>query len=362
MNSVPLSLSRRKVPPLNKVVRREYWLRLAAVIGLLAIGFWALLAVENLLVSFVLAFVISYLFNPIVSNFERKGYDRSLTIILLFLVSGVFVGVSISLVGPLVSSQLASIQSDLPKYAEGVTTLVANIEERLSSILSSVYEFNLSSSAGNFFQRWIGDTLSSIPTIAQKTFTTLILAPFFAFFMLRDGRSITRQLLAMVPNNLFEMALSLTHEINRQIGGFIRARLLEALIVGIVVWIGLEIIGFEYAPVLALFAGLTNLIPYVGPVIGAIPAFILALVNQDTGLTIVLMTSVYVIAQLIDMLFIIPLVVAKIVNLHPVTVVIVIIIGAQVLGVLGMIISIPATSALKLTVSTVYNHILGFRT
>ena len=73
------------------------------------------------------------------------------------------------------------------------------------------------------------------------------------------------------------------------------------------------------------------------------------------------MSSVYFIAQLIDTLLIIPLVIAKIVNLHPVTVVIAIIIGSQLMGVLGMIISIPVASALKVTTSAVYNHVVGFR-
>ncbi len=314
-----------------------------------------------MLVSFLLAFVISYLFNPIVSHFERMGFDRSLCISVLFLISGILIGTIISLVSPLITNQLQNIQSELPKYAEGITSLVAYVEDRLSSTLSSFYDFNLSQESGALFQSWIGSTLSSLPVLAQKTFTTIILAPFFAFFMLRDGRNISRKLLSMVPNNLFEIALSLTHDINEQIGGFIRARLLEALIVGLVVWLGLGIMGFRYATVLAIFAALTNLIPYIGPLIGAIPAFAIALINQDPWLTILIMTSVYAIAQIIDMLFIIPLVVAKIVNLHPVTVVIVIIIGSQVMGILGMIISIPATSALKLTVSTVYNHIVGFR-
>ena len=78
-------------------------------------------------------------------------------------------------------------------------------------------------------------------------------------------------------------------------------------------------------------------------------------------MTVLLMSSVYFVAQLIDTVVIIPLVIAKIVNLHPVTVVIVIIIGSQLMGILGMIISIPVASAIKVTITAFYNHIVGFR-
>jgi putative permease len=194
-----------------------------------------------------------------------------------------------------------------------------------------------------------------------------LLAPFLAYFMLQDGRGVSRTLLSMVPNNLIELALNLHHQINDQMGGFIRARFLEAAIVGLVVWIGLAIIGYPYAPLLAIFAALTNLIPYIGPIIGAVPAVLIALISEEgamyhsMSISLVIVTSIYFIAQLIDVLFIIPFVVAKIVNLHPVTVILVIIIGAQLMGILGMVISIPVASVLKLTLNAVYNHLLDFR-
>jgi putative permease len=120
-------------------------------------------------------------------------------------------------------------------------------------------------------------------------------------------------------------------------------------------------VGFEYALLLAVFAGLSNLIPYIGPVVGAIPAVLIVLVNSVPGLEFLIVIAVYIVAQLIDNFFIIPLVVVKIVNLHPVTVAIVIIIGAQIGGILGMIISIPVACILKLTITTNYSHLVEFQ-
>ena len=112
---------------------------------------------------------------------------------------------------------------------------------------------------------------------------------------------------------------------------------------------------------MAVFAGATNLIPYVGPLIGAVPGLLVAVINQNSSGTLALVGAIYVIAQAVDMLFIIPLVVAKIVDLHPVTVVIVIIVGSQIMGVLGMIISVPVASIIKLTFTEFYNHVVDFR-
>ena len=164
-----------------------------------------------------------------------------------------------------------------------------------------------------------------------------------------------------MPNHIFELTLNLYYQINSQVGQFVRARFLEALIVAVVVWIGLWILDFPFAILLALFAGVTNLIPYIGPIIGAIPAILIAIINGETTFTLLVVCGIYGLAQVIDMFFIIPLVVAKLVNLHPVTVVVAMIVGAQVLGILGMIISIPVASALKVTFTNIYQHLVEFR-
>lgn len=247
-----------------KAFKRDQNLQLAAVVLLVLISVVVLVKVENMLVSFVLAFVINYLFNPIVNRLERKGFDRSLVIAVLFALVGLVMAGVIVLMSPIVSSQFSSIQRDLPKYAEGITSLVAYLEIRANALLSGLYDVSISQQAGDYLQSALGSFLTNVPHFAQKTFTTIILSPFFAFFMLRDGRRISRQLLSLVPNNLFELALSLTHNINEQMGGFIRARMLEALIVGLVVWLGLAFMGFRYATFLAIIAAVTNLIPMLG--------------------------------------------------------------------------------------------------
>jgi putative permease len=342
-------------------IKRETRFKLLAVFTILAIVFLVLIKVDNMMVSFLLAFVITYLLNPLVNHLERSGLSRSTAIVIPFTLTGGLLGLGIYLLSPLVVAQFQSMGDELPKYMTGMTELFAKTESQAKAFLGPVFQPSAGEKIVVYFQELAQSVIQGLPAVASKLLTTLILAPFFAFFMLRDGRLIMRQLLALIPNNFFELALNLVHQINQQMGGFIRARLLESAIVGFIVWLGLALIGFPYSVFLAVFAGITNLIPYIGPVIGAVPAFFIAFVNKDTSMTILLMSSVYFIAQLIDTVVIIPLVIAKIVNLHPVTVVIVIIVGSQIMGILGMIISIPVASAIKVTSSAIYNHIIGFR-
>lgn len=358
-------------PKLRAVLKRERRIKLVAVLAVLCLCLVIILAVDNLLISFVLAFVTNYLLSPIVNFLERKRVPRQAAIVIPFFATACLVGFGLYSLLPRITQQLSTLESQLPKYQVDLMNLAASTELRFKGFLK-LYNVNFSDTVNTWIINRTSELSSQLPSAVSGSLTVLLLAPFFAFFMLQDGRAVSRRMLAMVPNNLFEPALSLHHQLNEQMGGFIRARFLEAAIVGFVVWVGLQISGFPYASILALFAAVTNLIPYVGPIIGAVPAILIAMISdesvisatmaQTASLNLIIVTSIYFFAQLVDVVFIIPLVVAKIVNLHPVTVVIVIIVGSQVMGILGMVISIPVASAIKLIFRAVFEQLIDNRT
>ena len=344
----------------KKRLQRERLIKLLAVLSVLLIAFVVICFVENMMVSFLLAFVTSYLLLPVVSVLERNGLPRTIAILIPFVCLAALIALGIYLLLPTISSQFDNLRAELPKYIDGTKALMEDAQHRFEAFLP-FSKINLGSYVEELLIHWTQSTFNDLPNLVSRILTVALLAPFFAYFMLQDGRNFSRMILSMVPNHIFEVSLNLQHQINRQMGDFIRARLLEAVIVGVVTWIGLYFIGFPYAPLLAAFAAFTNLIPYVGPIIGAVPAVIISLINHGGGWDLFWLISVYFIAQLIDAAIIIPLVVAKIVDLHPVTVVIVIIVGAQLMGVLGMVISIPVASVLKLVSFTVYRQITDLR-
>ena len=348
-------------PTWKRQLRRENWIRLGAFAASFILFVVLLLKIQNLMTSVVLAVVLVYLLGPMVQMAEHKGLQRITAISVIYLVLTALLALLGASGYPLVASQYELLRDELPKYINGMTDFFTQLESRFYFLSGDAGFFDLSDRAEELIITFTSSFFEDIPNLLSRSLTTLFLAPLFAFFLLKDGRTLKRAVISFVPNQLFETVHNLQFQVNRQVGGFVRARLLGALIVGLVTLTGLLIIDFRYAPLLAAFAAVTNLIPYVGPIIGAVPALAIALINGSSGLEITAVAVVYLIAQLLDALILIPIMVAKLVNMHPVTVVVVLIAGAQLMGVLGMIISIPVYNAGKLTVSAIYQHLVDFR-
>ena len=121
------------------------------------------------------------------------------------------------------------------------------------------------------------------------------------------------------------------------------------------------IIGYPFAFLLGLVAALTNILPYIGPFIGFAPALIIGLVDQNPNTTLGAMAILYIVANVIDLALVFPLLVSKIVNLHPLIVVMSVIVGSQFGGVVGMIISIPLAAFFQLFVNQIYTEIYTSR-
>jgi putative permease len=188
-----------------------------------------------------------------------------------------------------------------------------------------------------------------LPRLMGAFLEWLLLTPLFLWFLLRDGSRLRGRFLRAMPNAWFERGYMLFHQFNGKFGDYITAKTLEASIVGVLVGGGLWAVGFPHASLLGVLAGVTNILPYVGPVLGWLPALLVGLLRpQETNL--LGMNFVYLVANLVDMALVFPLLVSKIVNLHPLVVVSSVVVGSQVAGVGGMLVSVPVAAFLKLLV------------
>jgi putative permease len=345
----------------ERAIVLERRVKLAFFLTCIVFLFLVVTLVPNMLVSFLLALVIYFLLAPSVDFMERKGINRIGATLLPFLISAVALSITICLFFPDLLQQANALRENSQRYEETAAKLLFHLEEQVGGFINSIFQINVHNKVTPAVYAWASAFLQQLPAWISSSFTVLVLTPFFAFFMLLNGREFVRNLVAMVPNNFFELILNLNFQISSQIGGFIRARLVESLIVGFLIWLGLTIVSFPYAIVLALFASLLNIIPYLGPIIGAAPAFIISLANGGSTSEILALLAVYGAVQVIDTVVLIPFLVAKIVNLHPVTVVLSIIVGSQLMGILGMIICIPVVSVLKVTSIALYKHFTDFR-
>lgn len=350
------------IPAVSKYIQRERNTRVFFFILAHIAAIAAVLLIPYVLVSSVLAIVTYYLLQPIVDFLEFRRVHRSTAAIIPFLILGVIFYILSANFLPLLTAQLIELQTLAPTYLASLKKLMAEIEIKANPILTLMKHTNLAEQIQNYLLDKATGYMNKLPDLFSAALTTTFLTPFFAYFFLVDGKNFYRTFLKIVPNHLFETAIQVNHEINLQMGQFIRARLLESVIVAIIIFLGLSWINFPYSLLLSLFAALLNLVPYIGPAIGAAPALILVFISPETQGQFGPVALIYLLAQLVDNVIIVPFVVAKIVNLHPIAVVISVLLGAQLLGTIGMLISIPAASAFKIFIEAFYRHLTNTRT
>lgn len=192
------------------------------------------------------------------------------------------------------------------------------------------------------------------PTVMSHFLSWLFIVPLLTFVFLNEGPVFRRQFYHLVPNRYFESFFLITTDIFHGISDYLRAKLLEAFLVGLIATMGLSAVGAPYALVLGFLIGITNIIPYLGPFFGAIPAVIISSLDGGDPHLVYSVAAVLVVTNIIDMTLIFPLIVAKLVKLHPLVLVIAVAIGQRYYGFVGMLLSIPVATALKVVLQEIY--------
>lgn len=296
-------------------------------------------------------------FSPLVSAVERRGVSRAVAILVLFLVIGVILGLAGVWAAQGVQDQWNSFRTHAPEFFNTGVERMRAYESQLKgrySVLAPLEPTRTVIAWGESTGRWFVDNGAKI---AGDILTWAFLAPFITFVMLNDGRQIRRRFFSLVPNRFFESFFLVSHDILTAISDYLRAKLVEALLVGILTGVGLWAVGAPYALVLGVVAGVTNILPYVGPLIGAAPGILVAAFDPTLTGMILPVSLVYIIANVIDTVVIFPLIVAKLVNLHPLILIVAVMLGQQYYGLVGMLISIPIASGLKVMLQELYSSI-----
>ncbi len=249
-------------------------------------------------------------------------------------------------VTPFISSKLAALQKALPSYIESLLDKLQNLDEGhwLAPFIGDDFTTKVNDEYLSRIPTEIGDIMgfmTNITSNAYSLFLVFLLAPIITYFTLKDGSTFRSYFLSFVPDNIFEIVSEIVSEISFKVGAFVRARFLQTLFVGFFVFIGLTLLGRPHAVIIAIFAGVTNLLPFVGPIIGAIPPIALALAGQEPPWVPLAIGGLFAAVQLIDGFVLTPALVSRIVNIHPLVVIVSVIIGGKILGILGIVVAIP---------------------
>lgn len=187
-------------------------------------------------------------------------------------------------------------------------------------------------------QSVIGKTLGTV----TNTFTTVIglaIVPFMLFYLLKDRETATKEIYAIMPSESQKHAKNIVDITNRVLGSYIRAQLTLGVIVGTVVSVGLYFLGIKFSVLLGLVAGVTELIPVIGPLLGAVPGILVTLASSPEKILWVL--SLYVGIQLIENTLLVPRIQGHAVQMHPIIIMLVLVVGSEAAGLFGVIISVP---------------------
>ncbi|MDD4237988.1 MAG: AI-2E family transporter [Desulfotomaculaceae bacterium] len=322
----------------------------------LAVYFFYLL--KGLMVSFILAAFLTYLLNPIVNAIERRGTPRSYAILLTYLaLAFVVAGIFLHIV-PRVLKQLYSLEATIPLY-------IAQTQQIIQSVQNHYIVLNIPDGVRQIIEQRVVILEEYVLQLVRNAVTVLIglvgyvfkllLAPVLAFYLLKDLDLISKKAVAWLPVNLRGEITGLFKQINQVLASFIRGYFLVAGIVSVLTVTSMALLGVDFALMLGLVAGVTELIPYFGPVIGAIPAIGLALLESKW--LALKVAVVFIIIHQLEGNIISPKIMSDKVGLHPLLVIFSLLAGGELYGLLGMLLAIPCAAVLKVLLCFAYTKV-----
>lgn len=318
------------------------------IIALLAVFFYVLGVLSPVLPPFLYAFIIVYLLRPIVGIFVRLKLPHLLAVIITYAIFIVIFSLLIFYFLPIGIHQVAGLLSNMPAYFRAVSRFLAIVQRRFYRLSLPRGTDQFLSELATRAQRYGLSLVGSIPQTTSFFFgglLNLILGPIIAFYVLKDIDDIRDTLVGLFPPHLRDEVLVVIHKVNYIVGGFLRGQALVSLVVGTSIGLFLSFIGVKFAFLLGLLAGILNIIPYFGPVVGgAIAASVALLQSPFLALTVVI--GMLVIQQF-DSLIISPNIMHHAVDLHPALIIFSLLTGGVLLGFMGLLLAIPFAAVAK---------------
>lgn len=317
---------------------------------------------STVVLPIILATIAYYLLRPILRLLERVKIPRVWGIFIIFIGLIGLITLLVFLVFPFMKAQFANLIEEFPSY---FNQMIINVDTFLrTSIFQAYYKesnININSlldnglgNIGKLFTDTIGGIASGVTSFISAL-TGLILAivtvPFILFYLLKDGEKLPQMIKKMLPPRLRDDAEVILKDADHQISAYIQGQILVAISIGIMVSIGFQIIGMEYAWLLGALAMFTSVVPYLGPLIAITPAVIIAIVTSPFML--VKLAAVWTIVQLVDGKFISPQIMGKSLRIHPITIIFVLLTAGSLFGVAGVVLGIPGYALLKV----VFTHL-----
>ncbi len=302
--------------------------------------------ITTLFAPILIAGLFYYILRPLV-NFLSRFIPKLAGIIIVFTVIALIITIGVYAFGPTVKEQVESFLELAPERVEEVTeesqTALANFEFmgiEGAEIRSRVISYIQTASDG------LVDNITGVLTALMSIAVVIIVIPFILFFLLKDDEKLIPHLTRYLSEEHKPEGRKLLKDVDTTLSTYIVGQVLVAMIVGVLMYIGYMIIGMDYALTLAIFAMFLIIIPFLGPILGIIPALFVALVNGDPFMAVKVIIVLLVVQQLEGNL-ITPNIMGNRLNIHPLTIILLLMIAAALYGFIGLLIAIPLYAVLK---------------
>lgn len=316
--------------------------------------------VTIIMLPMILSGLLYYLLKPAVDWLESRKLPRVIAISVVFLLVGLLLVWGLAVLIPNVQEQVMSFTRNVPKYVRQADRAITELtkDERfdqfrpqintfLDNVAGQITSFATSLSSNAF------DWVKSFFSAASQIIVAIIIMPFILFYLLRDGDRISHSITKHLPTRWRQPTSRVLHEVNSQLANYVRGQITVAVIVAIMFSIMFSIVGLNYGVTLGIIAGVLNLVPYLGSFLAMIPALIIALIAGPAMLIKVIL--IFIIEQTIEGRFVTPLILGSSLNIHPITILFVLLTAGQMFGLWGVLLGIPVYASVKVVVAALFS-------
>jgi predicted PurR-regulated permease PerM len=325
--------------------------------------FAPLVAIFNLLlVPMMLSGFMYYLLRPLVKVLEKKKLNRAIAILLIYIV---FIGLFVLfwvLVWPTLQEQIQNFIDNTPYLVQGLQDQFNKLQN--NPMLSRFFkgDSDLATRLSEYLNdaiAWVTNSMSNLIGVISSIVVVIATLPIILYYMLKDGHKLSPILQSLIPKKYRKEGQDMLKDIDSALSSFIVTRVLLNVVLGIILYIGFLIIGLPYSLLLALISIPLNFIPYVGSLLAAVPVLIVGFIESPTMALWALI--IIVIAQQIQDNVLSPIIYGKSLDVHPLTTVVLVLVGGDFYGIIGVLIALPVYMIIKIIFLRIYEIIVAER-
>lgn len=310
------------------------------------------LSIIKILSPLFIGILIAWLFDPFVKYLQKKGIKRSYGAVIIYLIFIGLLAVLISAIIPILNTQINDFAKTIPTIVETFNGWVNNFFNRLATS-NDINVDAIRLEVFSHLEKWGAELPATLPAITIGFFKSLfsglgvfLVALVIGFHLLISFENVNELIATLFPVKYQDDVRDFTIELNQSMRRFVQGMLIGASLIFFVTAIGFSIVGLKGAFLFALFCGITNIIPFIGPYVGGFPAVIVAF-SQSSKIGILVLIIIATV-QLVESNLIQPLLMSKMMKLHPVTVILGLLIFGYFWGIVGMILATPTIATAKL--------------